>query len=36
MSLMTNTATLDTSNKNSVKYAREKNDLKTKQKLISV
>ena len=28
---MTNTATLNTSNKNSLKYVREKNDLKTKQ-----
>ena len=32
LSLMTNTATLNTSNKNSLKYAREKNDLKTKQR----
>ena len=31
---MTNTATLNTSNKNTINYAGEKNDLKTKRKLI--
>ena len=33
LSLMTNTATLNTSNKNTVNYVGEKSDLKTKRKL---